>query len=154
MKKIIKYINCSIGVFLIICSLILLTNNNIDSYIGVIDLFSLAIVFLPVFDIFCQLVNKKFSIWRKICLGFGTFFLPALVASTNNSSSISTLYDAVIILVIYWVIMFVTDKKVFVEEKSYVYMKEIERDNIFFRVYNKIAKKHNDKIRAGFMSSF
>lgn len=148
MKKIIKYINCSIGVFLIICSLILLTNNNIDSYIGVIDLFSLAIVFLPVFDIFCQLVNKKFSIWRKICLGFGTFFLPALVASTNNSSSISTLYDAVIILVIYWVIMFVTDKKVFVEEKSYVYMKEIERDNIFFRVYNKIAKKHNDKIRA------
>lgn len=144
MKKIINYISYGIGGFLLLCSLILLTNNDINSYAGSIILFALAFILLPTFNIFCKLTDKGFSLGRKIALGIGTLFLPIMGISAEETS----LYGVVGVLVIYWVIMFVTNKKVFIDKNSNNYMKISKKNDIFHRFYNKIIEKHNAKVKA------
>ena len=72
MKKIINYIEYGIGGFLSFCALMLLTNNDVNSYAGSVILFALAFILLPTFNIFCKLTNKSFSTGRKVVLGIGS----------------------------------------------------------------------------------
>ena len=148
MKKIINYISYGIGGFLLLCSLISLTNNDINSYAGGIILFALAFILLPTFNIFCKLTNKSFSLGRKITLGIGTLFLPIIGISTEETPNADSLYGVVGVLVIYWVIMFVTNKKLFIDKDSNDYMKISEKNDIFHRFYNKRIEKHNAQVKA------
>lgn len=148
MKKIINYISYGIGGFLLLCSLILLTNNDINSYASSIILFALAFILLPTFNIFCKLTNKSFSLGRKIALGIGTLFLPIMGISTEETPNADSLYGVGSVLIIYWVIMFVTNKKVFIDNNSNNYMKTSEKNGIFHRFYNKRVEKHNAQVKA------
>jgi hypothetical protein len=144
MKKVIYVI----GGFLLFCAIMLLTNGDTESYVGSVMFFALSLIFLPTFDILCKLINKEFSLGRKIALGFGTLMLPAMGATTEEAQDSYRLRIAIGVIILYWIAMFITDKKTYVNKENKEYIKTSEKNDIFHRLYNKIVEKHNAKVRA------
>lgn len=144
MKKVIY----GIGGFLLFCAIILLTNRDTESYVGSVMLFSLSLIFLPTFDILCKMVNKDFSLGRKIALGIGTALLPAMGAPTEGTQNPDRIRVAIGVIILYWIAIFITDKKTYVNKNNKEYIKTSEKNDIFHKFYNKIVEKHNSKVRA------
>ncbi len=148
MKKTMKILSNVFGGFFLLCALIMLFENNINGYASCIILLTLSFMMFPTFELFCKLINKQFSLGRKIALGIGTFFFPMIGISSVETPAMDDLYGVVGVIIIYWIIMIVTNKKVYVDKNAKCILKESDKQDIFHKFYNKRIEKHNAKVKA------
>ena len=145
LKKIISYI---FGGLFISIAVIALTQDMYSKIIGIIFLF-ISVLFYPIFEYLCKITNRDFSIGRKIGLGLGTLFIPLLGIGKdveNDTVTISTLIISVIIILIFWFIMFKTNKNRYVDVDKRMILNESSENNIFARIYNHFTKKRNQEV--------
>ena len=126
----------------------MLFENSINGYASCIILLTLSFMMFPTFELFCKLINKQFSLVRKIALGLGTLFFPIMGISSVETPAMDDLYGVVGVIIIYWVIMIVTNKKVYVDKNAKCILKESDKQDIFHKFYNKKIEKHNAKVKA------
>lgn len=148
MKKTMKILSNVFGGFFLLCALIMLFENSINGYASCIILLTLSFMMFPTFELFCKLINKQFSLGRKIALGLGTLFFPIMGISTVETPAMDDLYGVVGVIIIYWIIMIVTNKKVYVDKNEKCILKESDKQDIFHKFYNKKIEKHNAKVKA------
>lgn len=148
MKRIIKYIGYVIGGFLLLFSFISLMSGNFYGYTISIIFMALSFILLPTFNIFCKLTNKSFSFGRKTTLAVGTLFLPIMGISTEETPNIGNFFSVIVILIIYWVIIFITNKNKNINYESNIYIKTSKKNDFFHRLYNKKIEKHNAQVKA------
>lgn len=146
--KVINIIKKIFGGVFIFCSLIFLSQWDIAGFINFSIFVALALLLLPSFDIICRITNKNFSGGRKWALGLGTFFIPIMGVSTVEKPAFEDLYTAIGIIIVYWVILFVTNKKQYVAINSNKLLKESQKTDFISKFYNKKIQQHNAKVSA------
>lgn len=143
-KKILSYI---FGTMMLLFGTILLFSKDIGSIIAGISFLFLAILIYPLFNYICNLCNKNFSVGRKIALGIGTFFIaPVLFSSEKTTYAHISTY--LIVVLIFWIIMFATNKKQFINVENKIIEEESDKTDIFHKFYNSIIRKRNAKVIA------
>lgn len=110
-----------------------------------ISLFLIAIIIYPVFDYICKLVNRKFSTGRKIGLAIGTFSI-APVFFSSNEITYSYISTYIVFVLIFWIIMFATDKNYFIDVEKKTMLQESDKDDFLHKFYNSIVQKRNKKV--------
>lgn len=146
--KVVNIIKNICGGFFIFCSLIFLLQWDITGFINFSIFIALALLLLPSFNVICRITNKNFSAGRKWALGLGTFFIPIMGVSTVEKPALDDLYTAIGIIVVYWVVLFATNKKQHVDINSNKLLKESEKTDFISKFYNKRIQQHNKKVSA------
>lgn len=143
-KKILSYI---FGTMMLLFGIILLFSKDVGSIMAGISFLFLAILIYPTFYYICKLCNKNFSVGRKIALGIGTFLIAPFLFSSEEItySHISTYIVAVLF---FWVIMFTTNKKQFIDVENRIIEEESDKTDIFHKFHNSIIRKRNAKVLA------
>ena len=143
-KKALSYV---FGTIMLLLGLILLFAKEVGSIMSGISFILIAILIYPTFNYICKLCNKKFSTGRRIALGIGTFFIaPFLFSSEEITYAHISTYIVVVLL--FWIIMFVTNKKQFIDVEKKTIEKESTKKDFFHKIYNSIIKKRNAKVIA------
>lgn len=145
--KVINIIKNVFGGFFILCSLIFLSQKDIAGYVNCSIFIALAILLLPSFNFICRLTNKDFSAGRKWALGLGTFFFPIMGVSTQETPVMDDLYTAIGVIVVYWIIIFVTNKKQYININANRILKESNKTDFISKFYNKRIQEHNKKVQ-------
>lgn len=105
----------------------------------------IAIILLPIFNTICRITDKDFSVGRKIILAIGTYLIgPLLFIGTNLP--LSSIFHYLIEVLIFWIIMFASDKKCYINTRSEKILKESEKKDAFHQIYNSIIRKRNARI--------
>ena len=146
--KVINIIKNVFGGFFIFCSLIFLSQKDIAGYVNCSIFIALAILLLPSFNFICRLTNKDFSAGRKWALGLGTFFFPIMGVSTQETPVMDDLYTAIGVIVVYWIILFATNKKQYIDINANRILKESNKTDFISKFYNKRIQEHNKKVQA------
>lgn len=141
-KKILSYF---FGTMMLLFGIILLFEKDVGSIMAGISFLLLAILIYPAFNYICKLYNKNFSVGRKVALGIGTFLIAPFLFSSEviNYSYISTYIVAVLI---FWIIMFATNKKQFIDIENKTIKEKSNKIDIFHKFYNSLIRKRNAKI--------
>ena len=144
LKKILSFIFGSIMLFF---SLILFSTREVSGCFQAVSFLFLALLIFPTFKFICKLVNKDFSLGRKIALGIGTFMAPSLLFSSEEviMGHISALIFA---LIMFWVIMFATNKKQYIDVDERKILEKSKKTDVFHKLYNYIIEKRNAKVIA------
>lgn len=143
-KKILSYI---FGTIMLLFGIILLFSKDVGSIMAGISFLFLAILIYPTFYYICKLCNKNFSVGRKIALGIGTFLIaPFLFSSEEITYSHISTY--IVVVLVFWVIMFATNKKQFIDVENRIIEEESDKTDIFHKFYNSIIRKRNAKVLA------
>lgn len=143
-KKILSYI---FGTVMLLFGIILLFSKDVGSIMAGISFLFLAILIYPTFYYICKLCNKNFSVGRKIALGIGTFLIaPFLFSSEEITYSHISTY--IVVVLFFWVIMFATNKKQFIDVENRTIEEESDKTDIFHKFYNSIIRKRNAKVLA------
>lgn len=143
-KKILSYI---FGTIMLLLGIILLFTKDVESIMAGISFLMLAILIYPLFNYICKLCNKKFSSGRKIALGIGTFFIAPFLFSSGEITY-SHISSYLVAVLFFWIIMFATNKKQFVDVENKVIEKESDKTDFFHKFYNSIIRKRNEKVLA------
>ena len=143
-KKILSYV---FGTMMLLLSIILLSEKDVENIIAGISLLLIAILIYPTFNYICKLCNKKFSVGRKITLGIGTFLIAPIFASSEEITY-SDILTYIIGVLIFWIIMFATNKKQFIDVENKIIEEESGKTDIFHKFYNSIIRKRNAKVLA------
>ena len=143
-NKLLSYI---FGSAILIFGIIVLFEQSAMKVMMGISLLFIAIIIYPIFDNICKLFNKRFSVGQKIGLGVGTFLIaPVLFSSEEITySHISTF---IIVVLIFWLIMFITNKNCFIDVDNKTMLEESNKDDFFHKFYNSIIHKRNVKVLA------
>lgn len=142
-KRILSYI---FGGFCLLIAIGGLNSDNFGKVMTIIFL-GLAIIILPTFDILSNLLNKKFTLKRKIGLGLGTFFIPFFVIpSETEKLTTNNVIVSLTSIIIFWIIMFATNKKQYADIEEKTIMKKTEKNDFFHKIYDSIIQKRNDKV--------
>ena len=143
-KKILSYV---FGTMMLFWGIILLFTKDVGSIMAGISLLLIAILIYPTFNYICKLCNKNFSIGRKVALGIGTFLIaPFLFSSEEITYSHISTY--IIVVLIFWIIMFATNKNQFIDIENRTIEEESDKTDIFHKFYNSIIRKRNAKVIA------
>lgn len=143
-KKILSYI---FGTMMLLFGIILLLSKDVESIMTGISFLFLAILIYPTFYYICKLCNENFSVGRKIALGIGTFLIaPFLFSSEEITYSDISTY--IVVVLVFWVIMFATNKKKFIDVENRTIEEESDKTDIFHKFYNSIIRKRNAKVLA------
>lgn len=148
--KIIVVLKNIIGGLFLLCSIILLSQWNIEGLVNFSIFITLAFLMFPTFNILCRVTNRKVSVFRKIILGLGTLFLPIMVVASKPSLTIGDWFMTVEIIIVYWTVIFVTNKRRYIDFKSNSILEElddVEKNDFISRFYNKKIQEHNKKIQ-------
>ena len=141
-KKIFSYV---FGTMTLFFGIILLFSKDVGSIMAGISFIFLAILIYPTFYYICKLCNNNFSVGRKIALGIGTFLIAPFLFS-SEAITYSYIPTYIIVVLIFWVIMFVTNKKQFIDLENKTLEKESEKTDIFHKFYNSVIRKRNAKV--------
>lgn len=154
MKKTLSYI---FGTIMLILGITMLFSGETEEFSQVqsimvgISWILVAIIIYPVFNFICKLFNKNFSLGRKIGLGVGTFFIePMLFSSENTQYTYAHISTYLVVVIVFWVIMFVTNKNQYqyVDTECKTLAEESDKTDIFHKFYNSIIRKRNEKVLA------
>lgn len=108
-KKVLSYV---FGGLLLLIGLGLIFNgNNYGIAHGIADIL-IALIILPSFNYICEVFNKSFTTGKRIALGIGTYFILVLLSANTNYLIFNLSY--IILVSLFWLIMFVTNKGEFV----------------------------------------
>lgn len=143
-KKILSYI---FGTIMLLFGIILLFIKDVESIMAGISFLMIAILIYPLFNYICKLCNKKFSSGRKIALGIGTFFIAPFLLSSGEIAY-SHISSYLVAVLFFWIIMFATNKKQFVDVENKIIEKESDKTDVFHKFYNSIIRKRNAKVLA------
>ncbi len=143
-KKILSYI---FGTMMLLFGIILLFSKDVGSIMDGISFLFLAILIYPTFYYICKLCNKNFSIGRKIALGIGTFLIAPFLFSSEEITY-SHIFTYVVVVLVFWIIMFATNKKQFIDVENRTIEEESDKTDIFHKFYNSIIRKRNAKVLA------
>lgn len=143
-KKNLSYI---FGSIFILLGIILFANKEVGSIMSGISFIFIAIIIFPIFNIICKLFNKYFSTGRKIALSIGTFFIAPILFSSDEITY-SHISSYLVVLLVFWIIMFATNKKQYIDVENKTMLNESEKNDIFHKIYNFIIKKRNEKVLA------
>ena len=116
MKKIWCVIKNIIGIILIILGVILTIVNTENNYVFGFYIILSGILLTKVFDYMTILFNRYFSVGRKIALFIGsTFIVSTYYDKSYTGSDIFYIY---LVIIIFYVLMFVFDKKKNIRKKK------------------------------------
>lgn len=140
-KKILSYI---FGTMMLLFGIILLFSKDVESIITGISFLFLAILIYPTFYYICILCNKNFSVGRKIALGIGTFLIaPFLFSSEEITYSDISTY--IVVVLVFWVIMFATNKKQFIDVEIKQLKKKVIKQTFFISFIIQLLEKEMPK---------
>ena len=142
LKKVLSYL---IGSLFLIFALFSIFNNDISTCIIGYIFMSLALLILPTFDMLSKLLNKKFSLGRKIALGITTFLFP-LISLSNEHLEKEDLIAAIFLIIFIWGIFFVTNKNKNIDSNKKTMMDKSEKNDLFHKIYNSLVEKRNKKV--------
>ena len=135
------------SIFLFIGLLLFLFGGSYSNILIGFSFILISLVIYPIFNYLCKIVNKRFSAGRRVFLGFGTFFI-LLPFLSENLSVAGVIIFYLVLVSIFWVIMFSSNKYQFSDMENGILEEESEKNDIFHKYYNSVIRDRNNKVIA------
>lgn len=133
------------GILMCFFAAILISDGEPQGFISGISFFLIALIIFPIFDSFCKLFNRRFTVTRKILLGIATFLLVPL-GFNNDEFTYNQVYIFLIMEAVLWILMFTTNKKKYVDAENKQTLKLSNKKGFFYKMYNKVIDKRNKEV--------
>lgn len=139
MKKIWCVIKNIIGIILIILGVILMIVNTENNYVFGFYVILSGILLTKVFDYMTILFNRYFSVGRKIALFIGSTFIVSTYY--NKSYTGSDIFYIYLVIIVFYVLMFVFDKKKYIDIDKKIMLPEGNN-----KLLNKVIDARNKRV--------